>query len=94
MTYSIILDDNNIKDFGKLSSHSRVFCYQYSIYIGSKSIPSCVDRICIQRGIDHSYTCSLEDALASIDMLPEIFPALFKDDSKVNASLSANYGSL
>jgi hypothetical protein len=79
MTDSNILDDNNIKDFGKLSNHSKVFCYQYPIYIDSKSTTSCVDRICIQCVIDHSFTGYFEDAITSIDTLPQLFPALFRD---------------
>jgi hypothetical protein len=93
MTDNITLADNNIKDFGRLSRHvpknqkvSSYSCFlkeaqkEYSTGFDSESIASCPDRICIECTNDHSFRGNFEDAITSIDMLPEIFPALFKDD--------------
>lgn len=84
MTDSDILACYNIKDFGELSIHNKLFCYQYPIYIDSESIASCVDRICIQCGIDHSFRGKFDDAITSIDKLPQLFPALFNDCNEIS----------
>jgi hypothetical protein len=82
MTDHNTLTDYNIKDFGKLSRHilnnQKVGSYQYFLEEeekeGFESIVSCHDRICIECENDHSF----RDAITFIDMLPELFPHVFK----------------
>jgi hypothetical protein len=83
MTDNDILADNNIKHFGKLSSN-QVSCYQYPTDIDSESIPSCSDRVCLECGNDHSFRGNFKDTITSIDILAQMFPALFKDSNESN----------
>jgi hypothetical protein len=65
MTDSNTLADNNIKDFGKLST-----CYQYLTDIDSES---CSNRVCLECRNDHCFRGNIKDAITFIDLLPEIF---------------------
>jgi hypothetical protein len=65
MTDSNTLVDNDIKDFGKLST-----CYEYLTDIDSESFS---DRVCLECGNDHSFRGNIKDAITFIDLLPEIF---------------------
>jgi hypothetical protein len=65
MTDSNTLADNDIKDFGKLST-----CYKYLTYVDSES---CSNRVCLECGNDHSFRGNIKDAITFIDLLPEIF---------------------
>jgi hypothetical protein len=42
------------------------------------------DRICPECKNDHSFRGNFEDTITSIDMLPEIFPEIFKSNSSIN----------
>jgi len=77
MTDNDTLADNNIKHFGKLST-----CYECLPHIDSESITSCPDRICIVCGNDHSFRGNIKDAITFIDLLPELFPEIFKENRK------------
>jgi hypothetical protein len=99
MTDNNTLADYNIKDFGepskyvpgnhKVSSYSCFLKEQEKEYLtgfDNESITSCSDRICIECTNDHSFRGNFKDAVTSIDMLPEIFPALFKDGNASKCS--------
>jgi hypothetical protein len=78
MTDKNTLADNNIKHFGKLST-----CYQYLTDIDSES---CSNRVCLECGNNHSFSGNLDYAIAFIDLLPKLFPGLFKESR--NSSIS------
>jgi hypothetical protein len=41
----------------------------------------CQVRICFECGTNHSFRGNVEDAITSIDVLPELFPRFFKNCS-------------
>jgi hypothetical protein len=54
----------------------------------NESIASCSDRICIECKNDHSFRGNFEDARTIIDLLPELFPGIFKDNKSINNSIN------
>lgn len=88
MTDHNTLADCDIKDFGKLSRHilytQKVGSYQYFLEAeekeGFESIVFCPDRICVECENDHSFRGNFEDTRTSIDILPELFPRIFKNN--------------
>lgn len=72
-----------IKDFGKLTSH-QISCYQYLTGIESEGIASCCNEICLECRNNHSFRGNFEDVTTLIDLLPELFPEIFKHNSSIS----------
>jgi hypothetical protein len=72
MTDSNRLADYDIKAFGKLTSN--------------QSIAFHFDKACLECGNNHSFRGNFEDAITIIDVMPELFPGLFKESR--NSSIS------
>jgi hypothetical protein len=80
MTDNDTLAHYNIKDFGKLTSH-QISCYQYLTgIITSEPIGFCYDNVCLECGNNHRIRGNFEGAITFIDMLPELFPEIFKSN--------------
>ncbi len=71
------LADYYIKDFGKLVS-----CYQHPTGVESEPVlcHSCYST-CLECGNDHGFRGNIKDAITFIDLLPELFPEVFKSNS-------------
>jgi hypothetical protein len=76
MTDKITLVHNNIKHFGKLVS-----CYQYPTGIENEPVlcHSCYSAW-LECGNNHSFKGNFEDAITLIDLLPDLFPEIFKSN--------------
>jgi len=83
MTDNNILVDNNIKHFGK-----QVSCYQYPTDVESEPVLcyGCYSA-CLECGNNHGFRGNTKDAITFIDLLPELFPEIFKSNS---SSISTN----
>ena len=79
MTDNNTLADYNFKDFGKLMT-AQVSCYQYPIGINSEPIGFCCDMVCLECRNNHRFRGNFEDAITLIDLLPELFPGIFKSN--------------
>jgi hypothetical protein len=66
MTDSNRLADYDIKAFGKLTSN--------------QSIASYFDKVCLECRNNHSFSGNLDYAITFIDLLPKLFPGLFKEN--------------
>jgi hypothetical protein len=73
MTDNNTLADYDIKDFGNLTRY--VLGEQ-----GEEPTTSCPDRICIECVNDHSFRGNIKDAITFIDLLPALFPEIFKEN--------------
>jgi hypothetical protein len=81
MTDNDTLADNNIKHFGK-----QVSCYRYPT--GVESEPILCHSACLECRNDHRFTGNIEHAITFIDLLPDLFPGVFK--SNRGSSISIN----
>jgi hypothetical protein len=86
MTDNDTLADYNLKDFGK-SMSAQVACYRYPIGINSEPVGFCCDMMCLECVNNRSFRGNFEDATTLIDLLPEIFPEIFKNN---RSSISTN----
>jgi hypothetical protein len=70
--------DYNIKGFDR----PLRFVYDiHDVQLGEeKEHEEGMDSICIQCGDDHSFRGNFEDAITFIDLLPELFPEIFKNN--------------
>jgi hypothetical protein len=61
-------------------NHQNMYQATTKNLTGFESITSCYDRICIECTNDHSFRGNFEDATTLIDLLPELFPEIFKNN--------------
>jgi hypothetical protein len=87
MTDSNTLSDYNNKDFGKLTRY--VIREQDHKYLtGFESTSSYPDTFCIECRNDHIFRGNFEDAITFIDLLPELFPEIFKGNRSISISIN------
>jgi hypothetical protein len=82
---------DNINSFHIAVNHSYQICLDDAVPDSIKKdnnlMMSCPDRVCLECGNDHSFRGNFEDAITIIDLLPELFPEIFKSNS---SSISTN----